>query len=335
MGRPKDEILLDLIDAAGPVCRRGDLAGIGLTRATYHRLLKGGELVRLTGAAFTTARRWEATTGWDRFRLRARAVGRTGPDDLYLAGWGAAVEHDLPVFGSPPALPMGLKSGDPHVGAQRTPYFRYRRGWLPEHRRLERDGVRLIDEALCAVDVARQFGRQAGLVVADRVVARGTSTEELTVVCENLRQYPGVTDALWCATHASARSESPAESLGRWAFLHQGREAPLANVWFWRGRLQYRADLYLPEQRVILEADGAIKYDNRSDASRVVRDQVKREEHLRSWNLGLVRFGHWDPVNDPAELVSRADRAAILRPDEPLLCNWSVDPPWLRRGPAR
>ena len=151
----------------------------------------------------------------------------------------------------------------------------------------------MVDEALCAVDVARHFGRQAGLVVADRVLARGLQAEDLAIVCDNLRQYPGVKDAIWCANHASARSESPAESLGRWAFLHQGREAPLANVWFWRGTVRYRADLYLPEQRVILEADGAIKYDNRSDASRVVREQVAREEHLRSWNLGLVRYGYW------------------------------------------
>lgn len=332
MGRARDDRSLEEIELVGPVCLRSQLEETGLSRAAYHRLLQRGELRRLTRTAFVTERQWEVADPWTRFRWRSLAVGSSGPSDLHLTGWAAAIVHDLPVLGAPPGLPTGLMSGDPHVGAQRTPYFRYRRGWLPEHRQTHVGGVRVVDRALTAVDVARHFGRQAGLMVSDRALSEGTDAEDLIAVCDNMRKYPGINDARWCAEHADARSESPAETLGRWAFLTQGRAAPLSNVWFWRDGYRYRADLFLPDQGVILEADGAVKYDNRSDASKVVRDQVEREERLRSWNVGLVRYGFADPLRDPAALVRRTDRAALLRPDQPLLCRWSLNPPW-HQGP--
>lgn len=322
--------MLDRIDAVGEVLGRDQLALAGLSRSAYYRLLNSGELIRLAGSSLVTARRWRTADRWSRFRMRAIAVAQCGPPDLHLTGWAAAVVHGLPVFGSPPRLPVGLIPGDPQRGSQLSPYFRYRRGWLPEHRQVVRSDVRVVDEAFTAVDIARHHGRQAGLIIADHVLSQRIPREELIAICDNMRAYPGITDARWCAEHASDRSESPVESLGRWAFLDQRRTAPLANVWFWRGRLRYRADLYLPDQKVILEADGAVKYDNRPDASRVVRDQVRREEDLRSWNLGLVRYTYSDPLEDAALLVRRADRAALLRPDLPLLCQWSQEPPWLR-----
>lgn len=330
MGRHRDEQLLNAIEAAGQVCALADLGDLGIPVAAAQRLKRAGHLHRLTGSCFATTRVWEAANPWDRFRLQTQAVGRSAPPSLYLGGWAAAVVHGLPVLGSPPPVPVGIIPGDPHRSPQRTPYFRYRHGWLPEHRQLERDGIRVIDEAYAAVDVARHHGRAAGLVVADQVLTRGGDAEDLGAVCENLRHYPGVKDGRWCADHASERSESPVETLGRWAFLQAGRPAPLANVWLWSGRTRYRGDLFLPDLGVVLEADGAVKYNNRADADRVIKEQIAREEQLRFWGLVVVRYTFAEAWFTPDVLVRRADRAALLRPDEPLSCRWSLDPPWAR-----
>lgn len=86
MSRARDDALLDLIEAAGKVHRSNGLPRLGLTRSSYHRLLKAGELLRLSGSAFVTARQWAAADRWQQFRLRSVAVGLSAPATVHLTG---------------------------------------------------------------------------------------------------------------------------------------------------------------------------------------------------------------------------------------------------------
>ena len=142
--------------------------------------------------------------------------------------------------------------------------------------------------------------------------------------------YPGIDTARWVAEHADARSESPLESLGRLAFLSAGRTPPLSNVWITVCGKWFRVDHFLPETGVIIEADGAVKYDNRPDAGRQVMADREREHLLRKLGLVVVRYDWALATLAPAALLRRVDEAARTRPFIPVPTCWTLDPPWLQ-----
>jgi hypothetical protein len=214
------------------------------------------------------------------------------------------------------------------VGHDHTPYGRTRHGYLPLHHRTSRDGVATVSPAYCVIDIARHRGSRDGLVVADRVLASGVSREVLTALLTALEHYPGIESARWVVEHGDARAESPLETLGRFAFLSAGMPPPISNAWIPVHGRWYRADHLLPEEGVILEADGAVKYDNRPDASQLVTNDRDRERLLRSLNFGIARYGWSIATRHPAEIIYRAREAARLRGGRPAPTCWTLTSPW-------
>ena len=145
---------------------------------------------------------------------------------------------------------------------------------------------------------------------------------------EAMLGYPGISTARWVAEHADPRSESPLETLGRLAFLTAGRAAPLSNPWIHTGNRWFRVDHLLPESGVVVEADGAIKYDNRSDAGVLIMADRERERLLRAAGFTIVRYDWATAVSAPQTLLHRVDDAARSRPLSPPPTCWTLDPPW-------
>lgn len=307
-----------------------DADASGISRAVVRRLFDRGELVRLGKGAFAPTAVIEAASAWEAFRLKSIAFGRSCGEGAFLTGASAAAVMRLPMISSPPELPVVIRPGNAHLGHDRTPYGRSRHGHLPTVHRTRRDGVATVSPAYCAVDIARHFGPQDGLVVADAVLASGISREVLAALVAGLERYPGVEAARWVVEHADARAESPLETLGRMAFLGAGLVAPISNAWIPVHGRWYRADHLLPDAGVILEADGAVKYDNRSDASRLISDDRHRERDLRSLTFGVARYGWSVAVQHPGEIVRRAREAERLRNGLAAPTCWTLDSPWGR-----
>src|SRR5215203_178566 len=68
---------------------------------------------------------------------------------------------------------------------------------------------------------------------------------------------------------------------------------PVCNAWVGSSGPVYRVDGLWPFHRSAYEADGALKYDNRPDASSIVAAQSEREFYLRRLGLDVARYG-WD-----------------------------------------
>ncbi len=181
--------------------------------------------------------------------------------------------------------------------------------------------------AYTMVDVARHFGSTAGLLVADAVLNRGVHREVLSRLTEEMVRYPGMETAKWAVEHADPRSESPLETLGRLAFLASERPAPVSNVWFEAGGRAFRVDHYLPEIGVALEADGALKYNNRPNADEIVTNEKERERLLRTLGLGVVRYNWALVLNSPRELVRRVDELGRGLNGRFRLVPWSFQQP--------
>ncbi len=311
MGELQDRLVVDrLFERFGPVVdlRRADSSGV--PRAALRRAQTRGQVRRVAKAAFVLEAAYENADPWERFRLRSMGFGLGCGPTTHLTGWAAAIMHKLPVVGGVPAKPVAVRPGDAHTASDISPYGRVRTGHLPPRHRTVRSGVPTVGLAYTVVDVARHFGSTAGLMIADNVMFRGVHREVLAQLTREMVRYPGMPTATWVVENADPRCESPLETLGRLAFLANRRPAPQSNVWFVAEGRAFRVDHYLPERGVVLEADGAVKYNNRPDADAVVTEEKERERLLRGLGLGLVRYNWALAENRPRELVRRCDEEA-------------------------
>ena len=321
-----------IFDRHGPVIHHRDADGCGVPRGLILRLTARGELIRLGKSAFVQTESWESADEWVRFRYRSIAFGLGAAADTYLTGPAAAVLLDLPVLGDPPDRPTALRPGDPHIGHDRTPFGTVRHGFLPLVHRTMRARVRTVSPAFAAVDIARHLGPMDGLMITDAVLHGGVPRWSLQTLAASMLAYPGMQTARWVIEHADSRAESPLESLGRYSFLSHGQPAPLSNVWIRTEGGWYRVDHLVPETGAILEGDGALKFNNRSDADAVVKNQWQREQHLRTARYGIGRYSWADALGRPWIIPKKADQAAAERRPGPVPTDWTLDAP---RGSTR
>src|SRR6185312_9366559 len=269
-----------------------------------------GLVLRLSKSGFVTADRWAASGAWERFRLRSIAFGLTLATDTYLTEAAAQVIHQLPTLHEPPAVPIAMRPGSAHRGPDRTSFGRIRTGYLPPRFQVVRDRVRTVSLGYTAIDVARHTDPAEALAVMDQVLRRGVDRSELAHLVEHMAAYPGMTVATWAITHGDPRAESLLESLGRLAFIESGEPPPLSNVWIDDGKRVARVDHLVPETGVVLEADGAVKVNDRPDASVVIETQVDRERFLRGLGYAVERYNYAVARSRPKEILHRARRAA-------------------------
>lgn len=325
-----DRRLLDQLFARwGPVVHARDARAAGLPRGLLVRAVDRADLVRVGKAAFVLARDWDAAGVRERFRLRSLALGLCLRDDAHLTGAAAALLLGLPLVDDPVGLPVAIRPGSAHTGHDRTSYGRVRHGYLPVTCRTELSRVRVVSPAFCAVDIARHLGPRDGLVLADAVVRSGVDRAAFTSIAENMLAYPGIESVAWVAGHADHRVESPLESLCRYAFLAAERRPPLSNVWIGAGSRWFRVDHLLPDDGVILEGDGGLKYRDRPDADAIVRDEKERERLIRALGFGVVRYTWADAIGRPGQLLHRVAEAKRLRHNAPVPTGWRFDPPWM------
>lgn len=316
-----------LVGHRGPVVLLEDADAAGVSRSVIRRMVDRGELRRLAKSAFAPAWVFDSANPWEQFRLRSLGFALTVGEGTFLTGPSAAAVLGIPSLIPPPARPVAIRPGSAHTGHNLSAYGHVRHGYLPPRHRSHHEGVPTVSAAYCAVDLARHHGSRSGLIATDHVLHQGASPEVLTQLTADMVNYPGMAHARWAIEHADGRAESPLETLGRYAFLQAGLPAPLSNVWIPVANRWFRVDHLLPDSGVILEADGAVKYDNRLDASALVTSDRERERMLRSLSFGVVRFTWNTALNHPGVILHRVREAARLRGNMPAPTQWTLELP--------
>jgi very-short-patch-repair endonuclease len=236
--------------------------------------------------------------------LLAAAAALARPDHL-VAARSAAILHGLPTRRIPrePILisTHGLKPGR---FDNRTVRRSTVRPWDDE----DWFGVPVTTLTRTICDLARLDGGE-GLMTLDAALRRGLLADgDVDRALGWFAGWPGVRTARQVASLADRLSESPLESLVRWE-LHQSKLPPpelQVEVRCSQWQL-YRVDFLWRAQRLILEADGRLKYDG---------DALWREKQRE---LELSRAGYrvervvWDDLRQVRwrRLVARL-RAHLL-----------------------
>ncbi|WP_158564151.1 type IV toxin-antitoxin system AbiEi family antitoxin domain-containing protein [Jiangella anatolica] len=299
-------------DIAELIAREHGVVSVAAARAAgvdprrLRRLCTAGLMAPLLPGCFTVAAQLDDE--WEAFRLGARAFGCYCGPSAFLTGWSAVAMWRLPVVGRPPSRQVAVRDVRAGHSVRNMPFGDLRAVDLAAGHARRTDGVNVVSRAWAVADVARTGPILPALVVADAAAAAGA---DLAGAVRHLAHWPGAGRARWVADHADPLSESPLETLGRFTCLQFGLPLPVSNAWVGANGPEYRVDGLWPFHGVVFEADGALKYDDRPDASQIVAKQGEREWQLRRLGLEVVRFGWGLAWGNRAELAARF--AAVLQ----------------------
>jgi very-short-patch-repair endonuclease len=175
------------------------------------------------------------------------------------------------------------------------------------------------------VDLARH-DRWDGIIAADAALREGlASRREIERALARASGWPGVRRARTTLLLADPRAESPLESLTRLRLHYSGLPMPEPQVWIRVGADRFRVDLCWQARRLILEADGRVKYAEGSrwqQAAAVEADGRKyreddplwlekvREEYLSRAGYRVLRV-MWDDIVHDWPATQERIRAAL------------------------
>lgn len=286
------------------------LTALGVTPADVRSLLATGELVRLRRSTFIDGHLWTTAAQWQKHQLRARAVAA----ELCTPGSPYALSHHsaLAVSG------IGLHDVDGRVHLVRTDGRRGRSGdvvhvhppvlprWVGEA-----DGLAAVVPELACLQVTSAFGVLAGLVSTDSALRAGLVDKDRLAAARPVLVGPRSPRADIVLEHASDLSDSGGETRCRWVMHTVGLPAPEQQVRVHDavGELVGVVDFLFRRHWTIVEFDGALKYDARTD----VLAEKRREDRLRELGYEVVRIT-WADLAHPHRVLAKV-RAAFARAD--------------------
>jgi hypothetical protein len=293
----------------GFVVSVAQLREAGVDDGTRRRLLRRGTWTSAGRGVVAVVRAEGDVRAAERVRhaLKCSSAALVRPDQA-VSGRSAAVLHGLPTRVAP-ELPETTTVGTCTLGRRASAHV-YGAA-LVRSELTHWYGVAVTAPARTVVDLARH-DRGDGLIAADAAlrdsqVTRAQLFGELT----QATGWPGVRGARAVVALASPLSESPLESLTRLAAHDAGLSAPELQVTITdpSSGQRYRVDFLWREQRLVLEADGRIKYSG---------DELWREKRRE---LALNRLGYrvmrviWDDiVRDTASSMARLRSALASSP---------------------
>ena len=180
---------------------------------------------------------------------------------------------------------------------------------------LQVGGLEVTSVAQTVVDIARLGSIFDAVVAGDAALHDGLCTmDQLSEVLESHRNCVGIRKARGTIRLLDIGSESPGETMVRLRLIDSGFKIPLTQLGIGVGGKTYFADLAYLETGVIIEFDGWLKYDPKTNGGASMSD-ADRREHLRERDLraaGLtIHRITW------ADIQTRAAFQAWLRREKP------------------
>ncbi|MDO8120983.1 type IV toxin-antitoxin system AbiEi family antitoxin domain-containing protein [Isoptericola sp. b490] len=285
--------------AAQGVVTTASARRVGASRSDLDAWLRRGALTRVARGVYAVA---TELTPEERYRRWVEAV-LTGLPDTVVAGPAAVVLHGLPLLGAAPSVV--------HVAVEQRHGRKPGRHLHPMGPLDPDDVVRVgrwavASPARAVLDTARLMGAASGVVAADAALrCRLVSRAALEETCASLAGRTGVRRARRVVRLANPESESPGESWSAVVIDDLGLPAPARQHEHLDGRgLIGRSDFWWPEQSVVGEFDGRVKYGRTNPSGRapeaVLWDEKRREDRLRAggrrsvarWTTTELRHPH-------------------------------------------
>jgi hypothetical protein len=167
------------------------------------------------------------------------------------------------------------------------------------------DGTSITTAVRTAFDCARWLSLVEAVVVCDALAHSGLmAPESFRAYVRRHRKLRGVRQADWVAQLLEPLSESPMESRLRVLLITSGFEQPVAQyvITDSSGNFVARADLAYPEQRIIVEYDGAQHWESR-------REDDRRRDAMRELGWTVLVASRTDYYEQPQAFLAGVRRA--------------------------
>jgi predicted transcriptional regulator of viral defense system len=181
---------------------------------------------------------------------------------------------------------------------------------MPDAHLTRKFGLPVTTAARTVLDLATSLTFAEGVVAADSALHQElTTAAELWHVAGEGRRRRGGDRANRVAAFANRLAESPLESLARVTFDEGGLPPPELQVPITSAEKQFigRVDFLWPHYKVVVEVDGAAKYD--LDPQRA-RTELWRDKALRRAGYEVIHFS-WAEITTQREQVIAAIWAAL------------------------
>jgi predicted transcriptional regulator of viral defense system len=251
---------------------------------------------------------WAEANEVRRHVLHVLAVRATVGRDAVASYESAAVLHRLDLLKSPPVSRVTLTVSPARrwERAQSADIVFHAAELPPEHiGKIYNQPVTTV--ARTVVDLARTLPFADAVVVADSALREDKTTkaemERILIACS---RWPGVKRARRLVEFADERAESPLESAARVVFDQSGLDPPELQATVFTPNNAFRVDFLWGEHKVIVEADGLLKYNEHKDLIK----QFERDRFLRDAGYKVIHFT-WEELFNTPEVVIRRIRDAI------------------------
>ena len=288
----------------------------GVPPPLMRSLIRSGQLVRMRQGAYATrsAVDW---AGADPVRLhvldvRAARATLSGSADAVASYQSAAQLHRLSLLTSPPKGVVTLTLPPDRKRNRAKPAdVVFHASQLPKEHVTRLYDLPLTTVARTVSDLARTLPFMDAVVMTDSALnqEKTTKPELHQVLKECAPGWPGVRQARRVVDFADDRAESPLESAARVVFAEAGLEPPELQVSIHGAQEQEqfaaRVDFLWREDKVIAEADGLVKYNDRQDLLK----ERERDHQLRAAGYTVVHFT-WQEIFQAKETVIERVRNA-------------------------
>ncbi|OYO09621.1 hypothetical protein CGZ94_18375 [Enemella evansiae] len=185
--------------------------------------------------------------------------------------------------------------------------------------RLGSEPARMTDLCTTTLALVSTLELPAAVAVADSALRQGLDRQAALDVVSGWKPRPGRRRARLALEFANERSESAGESRSRWLMHELGLPAPVLQQEFANenGEWIARADFWWPEQGVIGEFDGKVKYGRLLKPGQRIEDiiEAERERERALQNLGhWVTRWTWRTLDVPSEFAKQLRRALARGP---------------------
>lgn len=281
-------------------------------------MFANGELVRIRRGVYCVASLWVGATDRERHIAYTVAAARHAVRPFVVAGNSAAALWGMPIGSS---FGKVVTVVDVHRGGGRSePGVRRVTSGASAARPVSRHGLDVTELARTALDVARPVPFQVAVGSVDWALWRknplAVSREQLLHCLETLSPVAFGAHLRRVVDFATDLSDSFGESTTRSVIHELGFAAPVLQLELVDSEGRMLPDFAWPDQRVLLEFDGDVKF---TDASYNGGDPLGKLKAMRRRDARLRRLGwtvihvEWSEVMNPARIAALLDEAGVPR----------------------
>ena len=277
----------------------------GLTR-------DGGPWVRVRQGAYVPRDDWLTWDDDARYVAAVKAGLLRGSPDAMASHQSAAAVHRMPLRTRWRSDVHTTRTGV--QGTRRQVGVRVHPAAVHPADEVVADGFPATSLARTAVDIAREWGYEDGVVAGDAALRLGAARRDLERIVTSMWAWPGVKAARAALLDVDGGAETIGESLARLLVLELGIGRPETQFLVTDGARTAYADMRLGNH--LFEFDGRVKYVGREHGGlagarveEVLWAEKRREDWLRSLGYGVSRIV-WDDLVGPAR---RRARERLLR----------------------